>query len=146
MGFPEESNGEVRLSGKFIELIMGCICDPSFDVLVNGTPMSWFECTMGLRQGDPLSPYLFILGADVLTWMIKRKQGQGSLTELPLGDRQGHLGHLLYADDCLLLAKATTSKAEVVNKVLHDYCCMSSKQVNIAKSQVIFCEVVSPQQ
>ena len=56
---------------KFIELIMGCIFRPSFAILVNGSPTCWFHSTMGLRQGDPLPPYLFVLGSEVLTRIIK---------------------------------------------------------------------------
>jgi len=73
---------------------------------------------MGLHQGDPLSPYLFILGVEVLTRMIKREQSkgkQGKLFGYPLGGGQGRLGHLLHADDCLLVVWASIEEAGVVS-------------------------------
>jgi len=92
---------------------------------------------MGLHQGDPLLPYLFILGVEVLTRMIKREQRkgkQGKLFGYPLGGGQGRLGHLLYADDCLLVVWASIEEAGVVSDVLKEYYYMSGQWVNKCKS------------
>ena len=63
--------GKFGFAEDFIALVMGCICELDFAVLVNGTPTEWFKSTMGVRQGDPLSPYLFVLGCEVLSRLIK---------------------------------------------------------------------------
>ena len=93
-------------------------------VLVNGSPTSWFQSTVGLRQGDPLSPYLFILGAEVFTRMIERAQMNGRLTDLPMGN--GY--RVLYADDCLLLARASEEEAGVIIEQLREYCCRADNR------------------
>ena len=93
---------------------------------------------MGLRQGDPLSSYLFVLGAEVLTRLVKREQGRGRLTGHPLDLGHRYIGHLLYADDCLLVAHASVEEVGVVREVLKEYCVISGQQVNITKSLIIF--------
>ena len=64
-------------------------------VLVNGNPTSWFQSNANLRQGDPLLTYLFIIGVEVLTQMIKREQNNGVLSGLSLGTGQRKLGQLM---------------------------------------------------
>lgn len=90
----------------FVKWIKGCICDPSFAVLVNGTPTEWFKSSKGLRQGDPLSPYLFILGTEFLIRSIKSLQRAGKLTGRKYGTEGEELNQLWFADDCLLVTKA----------------------------------------
>jgi len=123
---------------QFVELVISCICDHLFAVLVNGTPTTWFHSTMGLRQGDPLSPYMFIVGAEAPARMIKCEHEKGEFSGLSLGVGQGQLGHLMYADGYLLVARAYVEEAVVVCDMLKDYCCLSGQNVTFAKSQVIY--------
>ncbi|MCH83857.1 hypothetical protein A2U01_0004683 [Trifolium medium] len=67
MGFPH----------KLVKTIMLCVSTVSFSILVNGQPSNTLHPTRGIRQGDPLSPYLFILCADVLSILITKKQEEG---------------------------------------------------------------------
>jgi hypothetical protein len=69
-------------------------------VLVNGVPSPWIDCKRGLRQGDALSPYLFLLVADVLQMLIKKDAGICH----PMAN--GPCPVLQYADDMIILARA----------------------------------------
>ncbi|KAK1613281.1 hypothetical protein QYE76_036954 [Lolium multiflorum] len=83
-------------------------------VLLNGIPGDWIKCRNGLRQGDPLSPYLFILVADVLQRLIHEAWGLGALEHPLSADTPCPV--LQYADDTLILCKATPEAAATLKK------------------------------
>ena len=62
---------------KWCRWIRTCISTVQFSVLINGTPTDFFGSTRGLRQGDPLSPLLFLVMMEVLSRMLKRVEGAG---------------------------------------------------------------------
>ena len=65
--------------------ISGCLSSSSFAVIVNGKPRSWFKGQRGLRQGDPLSSFLFTLVVDVLGWLVSRAIDNGLVKGLTVG-------------------------------------------------------------
>ena len=77
-----------------------------FSVLVNGSPTDFFGSSRGLRQGDPLSPLLFLVMMEVFSRMVKRMEGVGLLSGFRVDGRRGRgecVSHLLFADDTLVL-------------------------------------------
>ncbi|RVW71528.1 hypothetical protein CK203_048012 [Vitis vinifera] len=64
-----------------------CLSSAKFSVLVNGVPAGFFPSTKGLRQGDPLSPYLFIMGMEVLDVLIREAVEGGSYQDATLGEK-----------------------------------------------------------
>ena len=80
----------------------------SFSILINGTSIVFFRSTSGLREGDPLSLYLFVLGMDVISRLINKAVEGNLLTGCKIGGRGEEelvLSHPLYADDTLLFCK-----------------------------------------
>ena len=115
----------------FIDWIKSCIATGSFSVLVNGIPGRQFRPSRGLGQGDPISPYLFILCAELLA----RKVHKASFSDTKdLGVKIGRSGvkvrFLTFADDTLLFAKANTRAYVVIKSILDHYCRMSGQLVN----------------
>jgi len=73
-----------------------------------------------------------------MTMLIKLEQANARLTGFAIGGGCRYLRHLLYADDCLLVVRASVEEAGTVNELLKEYCTMNGQKVNFSKSQVIF--------
>ena len=91
---------------KWMRWIWQCIFITRFSVLVNGVPTGFFPSSRGLRQGDLLSPYLFILGMEVLSILLRRAMSGGFNI---VKGREGvdfSISHLLYVDDTIIFCEA----------------------------------------
>jgi len=101
-------------------------------VLVNGTPGPWFTCRKGLRQGDPLSPYLFLLVADVLQQMIQKDP----VIKHPISSNQP-CPVLQYADDTLILVSADAASVQRLKDLLDAFALATGLHINFHKSTVV---------
>jgi len=133
MGFPPH----------IIKTIMLCITSVSFSILINGHPTSPFNPKRGIRQGDPLSPYIFILCVEVLSGLINKEQRNGNITGIAIATNAPAISHLLYVDDSILFCKAKCDEANTIMKVLKDYQQASGQKVNMDKSEMIFSPNIS---
>ncbi|XP_038972547.1 uncharacterized protein LOC120104815 [Phoenix dactylifera] len=122
----------------WIRWIMGCVRGPSFSILVNGSPSHFFDASVGLRQGCPLSPLLFIICADALSRALRVAVDTQTLEAYRPVQGAVPISHLLFADDCLLLARATRQNAHVIRRTLYAYCSASGQRVNLNKSSIFF--------
>lgn len=118
---------------KWRRLIMNCV-KASFVVTVNGANSTAFAATNGLRQGDPLAPYLFVLCMEVLSEMIKQAVRDGRIEPLSCGEVP--VSHLLFADDVLVFASATKANARAIRAVLEEFTACSGLRLSTAKCQV----------
>ena len=94
---------------KWIGWIKWCVSTARFLVLVNGTPSGFFQSSRGLRQGDPILPYLFVVVMEALNCLIKRAVNGGFLSHCQVRGRGGEgvkISHLLFANDTLIFCKA----------------------------------------
>ena len=90
---------------EWISWIQWCIGIVSFSVLINGTSSGFFQSSRGLRQGDPLSLYLFVIVMEALSCLLKRAREGGFLSGWQLSGKGGagvEITHLLFADDTLV--------------------------------------------
>jgi hypothetical protein len=98
-GFLEEVMRRLGFAPRWIQLIMNCVKTVNYAVIVNGIPMGRIYPTRGIRQGDPISPYLFLICAEALSSLLSQAEHTGSLTGVPTSKKGPRLNHLFFADD-----------------------------------------------
>ena len=94
---------------KWISGIKWCISTASFSILFNGSPTGFFRSTKGLRQGDPLSPYLFVIGMEALSCLLKCTVEGNFISGRKFVGRDGGeqtISHLVYANETILFSDA----------------------------------------
>ncbi|KAL5546786.1 hypothetical protein UlMin_006473 [Ulmus minor] len=118
--------------------IMNCISSVSFSFLLNGEVKGNISPGRGLRQGDPLSPFLFRLCSEGLSCLLKKMENDNKLHGLNFGWRALTLSHLLFANDSFIFMDANEEDAKVLCDVLKFYGDASGQLVNFDKSEVCF--------
>ncbi|CAA0805822.1 Unknown protein [Striga hermonthica] len=126
-----------------VTLIMKCVTSAHFAILWNGRPTSGIYPSRGLRQGDPISPYLFVIIMERLTRTINREVRTENWDPIRLSRGGPAISHLLFADDVLIMAQANIATAITVNKVLHAFADEAVLAINLSKSQIVFSAATS---
>lgn len=124
-----------RFPGRLFQWVMLCIARPRFSLLINGIRSPWILASSGLRQGCPLSPYLFILCSELLSKAFKQCGEQLGICIINNAER---ISHLLYADYILVFAEANRSNAACIMSILNDYCGWTGQCVNTKKLAIPF--------
>ncbi|WJZ94813.1 hypothetical protein VitviT2T_013639 [Vitis vinifera] len=125
---------------KWLGWIKWCISTASFSVLINGTPKGFFQSSRGLRQGDPLSPYLFVIAMEVFSSFLKRAVDNGYILGCEVkGRNEGgiQISHLLFADDTLVFCQASQDQLTYLSWLLMWFEAVSGLRINLEKSELI---------
>uniref|UniRef100_A0A8R7PG21 Reverse transcriptase domain-containing protein n=1 Tax=Triticum urartu TaxID=4572 RepID=A0A8R7PG21_TRIUA len=122
----------------FVRLIMKCVSSVRFSVRVNGELLPFFTPSRGLRQGDPASPFLFLLCAEGFSSLLKFYNNGHIDRGIRVSYRSPWVSHLLFVDDSLIFITATTQSAERLNDILRIYGEASGQCVNRTKSAIYF--------
>ena len=107
---------------------------------MNGVPACFFPSTKGLRQGDPLSPYLFVMGMEVLGILIRRAVEGGFLSGCNIreGGRTAlNISHLFFADDTIVFCEANKDHLSHLSWILFWFEVASGLKINLGKSEII---------
>lgn len=120
----------------FITCVKACTTDVHFSICINGALEGYFNSTSGLRQGCPLSPYLFSIIMDGFSASIDRATYNSNFFGIDIGNCP--ISHLLFADDLLVFGKATASNAHTLSTILHQFTSVSGLNVNPLKSTILF--------
>ena len=128
----------IGFNERWVKLIMTCVRTVSYSVLINGKPYGNIRPTRGIRKGDPLSPYLFILCAKGLITLMHNAERDGRITSLPIAKGGIKINHLFFADDSLLFCKANFLEWGNVQAILDTYEKASGQKLNCDKSSIFF--------
>ena len=127
----------------WINWIMAYVRDPSMTILWNGEKTKSFTPSRGLRQGDPLSPYLFVLCLERLCHMIDRSTAAREWKPISLSQSGPKLSHVCFADDLILFAEASVAQIRIIRRILEAFCASSGQNVSLDKSKIFFSQNVS---
>ncbi|XP_074301590.1 uncharacterized protein LOC141632991 [Silene latifolia] len=117
---------------------MECVSTVSFSVIINGTLSREFRPLRGLQQGDPLSPYLFILYVEALSNLMRRVVEDGVLHGVRVSVGAPFVSHLLFAGNSIFFSKATEVEANGISNILRRYESASGHLVNLDKTTMSF--------
>ncbi|XP_024156304.1 uncharacterized protein LOC112164321 [Rosa chinensis] len=123
---------------QWISMVMSCVTSVSYAILVQGEPSNTIHPTRGIRQGDPLSPYLFTLCAEGLSALISQAVDSGEIKGLKMCPQAPILHHLFFADDSLLFGAATLEECHTFRHILNTYERAFGQKINFQKSSVVF--------
>lgn len=118
--------------------IMQCITTVQYSYLVNDSVYGRVKPYRGIRQGDPLSPYIFILCGEVLTGLCKKAARDGTLQGIRVARACPRVNHLLFADDTMFFCQANRTSCEKLAQILSEYGKVSGQKINRAKSSITF--------
>jgi len=121
---------------KWISWIQGCLESASISVLVNRSPTDEFKPKRGLRQGDPLAPFLFLIVAEGLTGLVRQAVKANLLSGLRIGRKEVELSILQFVDDTLFFCKDSFSNVVTLKAVLRVFEIASGLKINFHKSKI----------
>ncbi|XP_022041758.1 uncharacterized protein LOC110944402 [Helianthus annuus] len=135
MGFPN----------KWCEWVFGILSSARSSVLVNGSHTFEFPCFKGIRQGDPISPFLFLIVMEGFSSMVRRASSVGTFRGIMLPNNGPTLTNLLYADDSVLIGEWSGSNIKHMALLLRCFNIVSGLQINMGKSSLMGIGVSSSQ-
>ncbi|GLT87684.1 hypothetical protein SLE2022_057510 [Rubroshorea leprosula] len=116
--------------------IMECLSTVRVSVMVNGSPTEEFIVEKRLRQGDPLSPFLFLMVVEGLNGLVKKAENEGLLHGVEVGKKGLVVSLLQFADDTVFLGMADSENIMMVKTILRWFELMSGLRINFSKSSL----------
>ncbi|CAJ2638128.1 uncharacterized mitochondrial protein AtMg01250-like [Trifolium pratense] len=130
--------GRMSFQTLWRKFIKECVCMATTSVLVNGSSTDEFSLERGLKQGDPLSPFLFLLAAEGLHVLMEALVERNLFTGYNFGELNPiSISHLQFADDTVLLGVKSWANVRTMRVVLVLFETMSGLKVNFNKSILV---------
>lgn len=136
--FLKDILSQLGIHKDWIQLIDQCISTATISILLNGVSGETFKPTRSLRQGDPLSPYLFILCMEAFSCILYNAESQRKIYGIKATRSSPSISHLCFADDILLFLKARPAELRYLQSLLDQFSNASGQVVNLQKSAIFF--------
>eukprot|EP00253_Pinus_taeda_P034305 PITA_34305 len=127
-----------RFANQWIKWILALIESTRFSILVNGAPANQFSPSRGLRQGDPLSPFLFVILMEGLSRLIRSAKEEGKIKGLQPLPSIPATTHQQFVDDTMLHGSPTVKEARGYKRILNLFSEASDMEINLSKSTIFF--------
>lgn len=122
---------------KFVKWIMVCVTTMPYSIIINGKPISPFPTRKGLRRGDPLSPYLFVLAMEYFNRILKTLKHKPDFNYHPKCAKMNII-QLGFADDLLLFCRGDVVSVQMLYECFESFSASSGLMANIDKSSIFF--------
>ena len=136
--FLEATMVKMGFNEKWVALVMSCINSAFYSILVNGVPKGDIRPTRGIRQGDPLSLYLFLICFGALNCQLQLAAGSKAISGFSLCKNGPKITHLFFVDDTLLFCRATINDLDAIQRILSLYEQASGQKLHREKTFVFF--------
>lgn len=136
--FVEEVLSKLGYTPSVIELIMRCVQLVRFSFVLNGENKGFIMPSRGLNQGDPLSPFLFLICSEGLSALLRQAENAEKFRGLRFGNPEFNVSRHFFADDSLIFFRATEEDERAMLICLNKYAHASGQLINYDKSEIGF--------
>jgi hypothetical protein len=140
--FLEATMRRMGFASRWIGLIMMCVNTVRYSILVNGNQCGHIIPTRGLRQRDPISPYLFLICAEALSALVTKPNTEGDLLGVPTSKYGPRISHLFFADDSLLFCRSPMTQWHQLTSLLKKYEEASGQRLNCSKTSIFSVKIL----
>lgn len=125
---------KLGFSEDFINIIYRLVADVWYSILINGSRHGFFHSTRGLKQGDPLSPSLFVIAAEALSSSLNCLHEKEGYVGFSMSKKGPQVNHLCYADDIVIFSSCQKRSMNMIMKKLQQYEQASGQEISKEKS------------